>query len=57
MSSDVFPAKTQAISMPYPKLMASKLTSKPDNSFAKRASEDKTLIVVGGSTKITEQYT
>jgi hypothetical protein len=39
MSSDAFPAKTQAISMPYPGLTASKLMSKSDNSFAKRASE------------------
>jgi hypothetical protein len=39
MSSEAFPTKTEAISIPYPGLEASKLTSKSDNSFAKRASE------------------
>jgi hypothetical protein len=37
MSSDAFPAKTQAISMPYPGLTASRLTSKSDNSFKKES--------------------
>jgi hypothetical protein len=38
MSSEAFPAKTDAISLPYPGLAAYKLASKPGSSLAKRAS-------------------
>jgi hypothetical protein len=39
MSSEAFPAKTQAMSLPYPGLAASKLASKLQSSTPKRASE------------------
>jgi hypothetical protein len=39
MSSKAFPAKTQAMSLPYPGLTASKLASNPQSSLPKRASE------------------
>jgi hypothetical protein len=39
MSSEAFPAKTQAMSLPYSELAASKLASKPQSSLPKRALE------------------
>jgi hypothetical protein len=39
MSYEAFPVKTQAISLPYPRLASFKLTSKPQSSLIKSASE------------------
>jgi hypothetical protein len=39
ISFEAFPAKTQAISLPYPGLAASKLASKLQSSLAKSVSE------------------